>query len=511
MALDIAGFVTPEQTFPGLDKLGESMALAAKQKDADKKAKQAGVKYLQSTIYGKYQPVKDPESVLSEAIKNTQDNRVTDIYERSYNRIQNGEDPYIVSADSRNELLGLNTDINKINEAGNVYKNKIEEPNKGKKGFNSLAARQNFSNALNYVTDEEGNRIEASTSDVIRAMNGPDIIADAFNPRIKGYQDVWNKAAVTETVKEAKPVTETTGFTKIGPTGSSTQTTNSTTLPSQYYDLVYDKNTKDYNLNPKGDDAAISEEYTPLYQEALGDKKLDKNVQVVSDDIYKALNNNEVAEYLNQEAAKFEMKAINAGINTRDVNTKELLPEYKNQEDQFKKAILFKVMDEDAANQGYKKVNENLQKAAQVSTSTADKKESDDRDRDALYGSFNSYWDNRPSNEYHINIQPQVAGFSDKAGNNYSDKKYVYLFRTKDAPGNWRVNTYKKNRVTGQWDVDQSMTLKQFRSGTKSQDAEQHRKQHNYIEDWTKIRDEADYPKNKKKTTTTSSDEGWAD
>jgi len=314
--------------------------------------------------------------------------------------------------------------------------------------------------------------------DVVKNVRSTELVSNALNPHLEGYEDVWNNVAVTDVVDKAKPTTETQTMKVIGPAGQTIARENSTTLPSQYYQLEYNKDNKSYDVSPIGVKTTIKEEYLPAYKNVLGEG-ISNNIPVVSDGTYAALNAKGSQKFLDQEAAKFENSLIKSGVKVYD-DSKVMLPGIKKEIENFKKAILYKTLDEHSDALGYKKVTENIQKAPSASaTGTA---ESEERDRQAVYNTLNKKWDTKPASSNYINIQDMMSGLTDKQGREYSKRKYVYLVR--QAPNQYEVQTFKKDAESDKYVLDQKMPLAQFRSNTFTQDPNKPRKIHDFIEDY---------------------------
>lgn len=501
MALDITGFVTPEQTFPGLKEIGETMASAVKQKAAEKKEKQAGVKYLQSSLLGAgTAAIKDPNRLLSEQLKNEDENETLNIYKTAYEGIESGLDPYIVSANAKSQLQERNLRTSRINQINDFY-----DKTKGEfakiPGFNQSAYRENMYNALNSFRDESGNAIMAPAQEVIKRSESQDLISDAMNPMLEGNKDIWSNVAVTDVIDKAKPTTQAVSVRQVGPSGE-TGSTMSTTIPSQYYQLQYNSKDKSYDLTPIGAKATIQSDYLPAYKSILGDEGLTNNVPTVTDGTYTALNTKSAQKYLDQEAAKFEKSLIQNGVKTRD-DAGNLIPSIKPEIETFKKAVLYKALDEHSPALGYRKQQVEVSKAPSASSaSTAEKKESDERDRRAAYATLDKKWASKKFPNA-INIQDMLSGLNDSKGVPYEERTNVLLVRQR--PYKWEVQTFRKNPETGEMVLDKRMDINEFRATTDTQNPDSPRKFHAYLEDYIQIKEKeiAEQEKKKKSQKTT--------
>jgi hypothetical protein len=512
MALDITGFVTPEQTFPGLKEIGDTMALAVKQKAAEKKAAETGIRYLQSSLFGKAKQIQDPYQLISQDVKTEHNKKVSQIYNDTRDFIASGGDVYDAVGMAKAQLEDVNNMTIRANEASNIFKNNVIDPNKSTPGFNVNAANRNFYTALNVVHDESGNAINAPMSDVVKNVGSTELVANALNPHLEGYEDVWNKVAVTDVVDKAKPTTETQTMKVIGPAGQTIARENSTTLPSQYYQLEYNKDNKSYDVSPIGVKTTIKEEYLPAYKNVLGEG-VTNNIPVVSDGTYNALNAKGSQKFLDQEAAKFENSLIKNGIKTRD-DAGNLLPNINQDIVNFKKAVLYKTLDEHSDALGYKKVTESIQKAPSASTAKA--QESEERDRQAVYSTLNRKWDAKPTSANYIDIKDMMSGLTDNKNREYYKRPHVYLVR--QGPNKYEVQTFTTDPETGKLNPkpDQQMTLQEFRSNTFTQDPTKERGIHTFIEDYVpllenRIAEQEKKSKAKKTTKAVTQKKGYLD
>jgi hypothetical protein len=501
MALDITGFVTPEQTFPGLKEIGETMASAVKQKAAEKKEKQAGVKYLQSSLLGAGKTaIKDPNRLLSEQLKNEDENETLNIYETAYEGILSGLDPYVVSANAKSQLQERNNRVSRINQTNDFYEKTAMEFARIP-GFNKSAYRENMYNALNSFRDESGNAIMAPVQEVIKRSESQDLISDAMNPMLEGNKDVWSNVAVTDVIDKAKPTTQASSVRQVGPNGDIIGYTMSTTIPNQFYQLQYNSKDKSNDLVPIGAKSTIQSDYLPAYKSIFGDEGLTNNVPTVSDEIYTALNTKSAERYLNQEAAKFEKSLIQNGIKTRD-GAGNLIPSIKPEIETFKKAALYKALDEHSPALGYRKQQVEISKAPSASSAgAAEKKQSDERDRKAAYATLDKKWSSKKFPNA-INIQDMLSGLNDSKGRPYEKRTDVLLVR--QSPYKWEVQTFRKNPETGEMVLDKRMDINEFRTTTDTQNPDSPRKFHNYLEDYIQIKEKqiAEEEKKKAKKTT---------
>jgi hypothetical protein len=495
-----------------LKEIGDTMALAVKQKAAEKKAAETGIRYLQSSVFGKLAPIKDPQQLISETAKSEDEKALLELYNDSRQQIISGADPYIVAGDAKTKLAEMNVRRARMNEVSNIWTNQVEEPNKAIPGFNINAARKNLYNKLNVIHDESGKAIEAPTSDVIKNVGSTTLVADALNPHLEGYEDVWNKVAVTDVVDKSKPATETQTIKVIGPAGQTIARENSTTLPSQHYQLEYNKNNKSYDMVPIGTKTTIKEEYLPAYKNVLGEG-VTNNIPVVSDGTYNALNAKGSQKFLDQEAAKFENSLIKNGIKTRD-DAGNLLPNINQDIVNFKKAVLYKTLDEHSDALGYKKVTESIQKAPSASTAKA--QESEERDRQAVYSTLNRKWDAKPTSAKYIDIKDMMSGLTDNKNREYYKRPHVYLVR--QGPNKYEVQTFTTDPETGKLNPkpDQQMTLQEFRSNTFTQDPTKERGIHTFIEDYVpllenRIAEQEKKSKAKKTTKAVTQKKGYLD
>ena len=486
MALDISGFIVPEQKYEGLYKIGEAWAAqnAAKAKAVDKEDLTFN-KMLQSTLYGKPLKVDDPQALVSSEIKNQVNASIDEIYQFGKEQNALGKPKWDTLAQVKQKFADLGTGVNQLSGLGNIFQKGIEEPNKKFLGFNSDAARKNFMAVTQYTTDANGNVVPSDISTVIKNTGGDPVAvaAKVINPGVAPY-DVWNDADITDVLTKSKPVKSKERFVKRNAAGVETGEEIETILPASYYDFEDNAAGESVPVPKKETITIADDKIAKAYQEVLGDNVSGNTVNIVPDSTFNALQNEGGNHYLAQEQAKFEKAALKNGAITRDANG-QLTPEFAKELENFSKAVVYKTVDNYLPRAGYSTSKGTIdKKPLPVSASTQGKTTTNIKDRTATFATYTDKWTNQKDADGFIDIKDEIAGINDSKGKDYSKKVAVKLGKEN---GKWVIRTYK-NDDNGNPVLDKTFDLNKFRADTvPGADGDEKRKKvHDFIEDWTK-------------------------
>lgn len=216
MALDLSGFVTPEQTFPGLYKLGEQLAF---KRMAEAKAAQE-TKAERATMSTMLQKMVDPKDYLSGAPTDPQVVKgFNDIYQQGLDLINNNKG-------MNNAMLSaaLFPQVNKLAQYGTaakVIKKNLDESlkNYDKNYYNIPALKENTLKKV-YLKDDgtlkdiEDIQFDPSTLDDVVRENAANIVnSRVVSDALSKYPNIQNAATSVTRDKSGKLVSETKNVT----------------------------------------------------------------------------------------------------------------------------------------------------------------------------------------------------------------------------------------------------------------------------------------------------------
>jgi len=216
MALDLSGFVTPEQTFPGLYKLGEE--IGARKKAEAKAAEEA--KAEKATMSTMLQKMVDPKDYLSGAPTDSQIiKKINNINAKGLDLINNnnGMNNAMLSA-------ALFKDINEVSQyatTAKIVKKNIDESlkNYDKNYYNIPLLKQNALNKVYFNEDGSERPVEEitfdpSTLDDVVRENGANIVnSRVVSDALSRYGNIQNAATSVTRDKNGKLISETKNVT----------------------------------------------------------------------------------------------------------------------------------------------------------------------------------------------------------------------------------------------------------------------------------------------------------
>ena len=216
MALDLSGFVTPEQTFPGLYKLGEE--ISARKKAEAKAAEET--KAEKATMSTMLQKMVDPKDYLSGAPTDPQIVKgFNDIYQQGLDLINNNKG-------MNNAMLSaaLFPQVNKLAQYGTaakVIKKNLDESlkNYDKNYYNIPLLKENTLKKV-YLKDDgslkdiEDIQFDPSTLDDVVSENAASIVnSRVVSDALSKYPNIQNAATSVRRGKDEKLISETKNVT----------------------------------------------------------------------------------------------------------------------------------------------------------------------------------------------------------------------------------------------------------------------------------------------------------
>jgi hypothetical protein len=301
MPLDLSGFVTPDQNFEGLQKVGEQVAASNLYQQ-----KLSAAKKKSTDNYGAISPFIELKQYDTDQLYNTQvGEKVAEIKKKGMRMFAEGkteDEVKFALEDDRNQLLGYKKNVDAIKDAEKV----IDEKAKNNPGFDAATAKVNLRKKMFYNDDGTLRKIEEVPADFEQVagevLNGP---------------GVYNRTGFNALVSSGKGgVSEKTVVKKTDKTGKSTTQEVVTNAPKGFmleenakgedeWVPEYEKVTLVDNKNAPRQDVAS------LMNGLMGNNKgKSTEIRMIPNDTYKAYQGIDgVTGYLNSKAKEFEAQA----------------------------------------------------------------------------------------------------------------------------------------------------------------------------------------------------------
>lgn len=491
MALDFSKFTLAAPDVSGIAKIPEYAALG------DKSAKGGtGLKQIQS-IYGHITPIKDAEGFVTGKMQDYVNNQINDGLAASTQYLNDGYDITTVLNDARNKVAKINQITSGLSNMGTGFTQGIENTYGKIPGYNAMNARKNFQHFITHAKDNNGNIVETDINPDILSGNVQQNLGTVLNPMI--YDDNWDQGGFADVFKKSKGNTVTQNVRVRQPNGSETITDVTTDVPLNIFDVVDDgKGNKSFevkkeNYVPADLGAIKKDDLSNIYHSTLGDN-MTGAVPLVPEKIYNDfMNVDGIKFYVQQEQAKFEKNLINQGVQTRDPRTGQLIPEIEAEINKFGRAAMHDAFDNNAAIIGGTKTKTATAKLAPlpqkpINITNIIKQQEKKLDE----GAFHRTWSADYKANKAVDLKGTFGTFKDENGIEFYNRPKIDMAK---EGGVWKVRLWKKNRTTGNLEVDKSYNLDQFRTLSPSGATEENRAQlHTALENWAKAIDlNADY------------------
>jgi len=209
MPLDLSGFVTPEQNYDGLQKLGEQISASNLYQQ-----KLAAAKDKSKDNYGAISPFIELKQYDTDQLYNTQvGEKVSEIKKKGMRMFAEGkteDEVKFALEEDRNQLLGYKKNVDAIKEAEKV----IDEKSKNNPGFDAATAKVNLRKKMFYKDDGTLRKIEEVPADFEQVagevLNGPGVYnRTGFNALITSSKGgVSERTVVKRTDKTKKSTTK---------------------------------------------------------------------------------------------------------------------------------------------------------------------------------------------------------------------------------------------------------------------------------------------------------------
>lgn len=317
MALDIKGFITPEQDFSGMGKLGEAFSQQRKQKAAEGERaaaqKKANNNYLSTFL--------DPKEFMTATVNDPYiTSRIANIMNKGMELAKTkGMDANMLYAALSPEVNRLSRDVQSIKELERQRK-QAEDTLKGKKGIDVPKFNENFKKRAYF--NEDGS-IKSDLSQVDPTYNYVD--------EVLGNDDVYTSEGIDEWVK--KQGANTTSADKVIQGGN------------KAYRRAKLEVTAPYFMQPKEEKGVFTGEFEPKHEYWTQDgqemesevidpitgkpvlgtngKPIKEKVKLLDPKTYEAIladpDNRAAAAYINQEVRKMT-KGLGISPNSDNYN-----------------------------------------------------------------------------------------------------------------------------------------------------------------------------------------------
>lgn len=395
MPLDLSGFVTPNQNFEGLQKIGEQVAASNLYQQ-----KLSAAKKKSTDNYGAISPFIELKQYNTNQLYNAQvGEKVSEMKKKGMNMFaQNKTEDEVKFAleDDRNQLLGYKKNVDAIEDAEKV----IDEKAKNNPGFDAATAKLNLRKKMFYKDDGTTLRkIEEVPADFEQVagevLNGPGAYnRTGFNALVTSNKgSVSEKTVVKRTDKNKKSTTKE--IVTNAPKGFILEENDK---GEDEWIPEYEKVTLTDNKNAPREDVAS------LMNGLLGNNK-GKNTELrtIPNDTYRAYQGIDgITGYLNIKAKEFEAQAQaqNIPITPDDVEN-------------YKKAVAYNELDLSQNIVGkFTKGSVDVQKAAPIVVNTGGgKKTEGEKKYDYLKERIHKSLDEQPLNtDGTIDITNQFVG-----------------------------------------------------------------------------------------------------